>query len=234
MKVSIPELELKTGSTELAGKEKDKSGKSKKDKKKSKKDKRSKDVGDEDVRSESGAKRKKLFSFSFKNPFDSHSNSNAKSDLKENRNLDAYASSTSDKLMNVVKEEVKHKYKQWPARDDANQANNEGIFKVRAPLISADNRNKIESQESTDVDQSSTIDIPTITISEDQLDDSSVLLSEATLRNEGSDDDFTDIQSDQVTLESLKSKSDNFKNRMKLFGERVKDIFQQHPKVSDF
>lgn len=231
--------------SDLPIKEKSKSGKSdKKKKKKVKKEKRSKDAaGDEDNCSESGAKRKKLFSFSFKNPFDS---SNAdKSDNKENnKKLKDFASNTSDQLMNVVKEEVKSKYKQWPTRNDASNNNNDnndeneldkqtdGIFKVRAPLITADNRDKIVSQESTDVDQSSAIDIPTITINEDQLDDSSVLLSEATLKNDDSDDDFTDIQSDQVTLNSLKSKPDNFKSKMKLFGEKVKDIFQQHPKVS--
>lgn len=222
-------------SIEQTIKEKSKSKKVKKEKKKTNKDKHLKDRGEEDSQVEFGAKRKKLFPFSFKNPFDNISSGKTSSQVKENKNLDEYARHTCDELMNVVKEEVKSKYKQWPTRDDADadQGNTtDGIFKVRAPLMTADSRNKIESQESTDVDQSSAIDIPTITISEDQLDDSSVLLSEATLRNEGSDDEFTDIQSDQVTLNSLKTKSDNFKNKMKLFGERVKDIFHQNPKVN--
>ncbi|XP_074596945.1 uncharacterized protein LOC141852014 isoform X2 [Brevipalpus obovatus] len=163
------------------------------------------------------------------------------------KQLEQFASNTSDQLMDSVKQEVK-KYKPWPHNealklnadnagdDDPEHPRGEGIFKVRAPMAAEGaQQSSFQSQESTDIDPSSSVDIPTITITEDQLDDSSVALSEATLRDDGSYNgaDFGDLHDDRSTISSLKLTTNKLKNKMKLFGEKVKDVFHQHPKQLD-
>ncbi|XP_015781490.1 calponin homology domain-containing protein DDB_G0272472-like isoform X2 [Tetranychus urticae] len=118
-------------------------------------------------------------------------------------------------------------------RSDINDADDlsvrgSGIFKIRPGLR---NENSTDSRASTDI---STIEIPTITITEDQLDDSSVIISEATLRD-GTGSEGDEIPEDGNSAQgTLKGRASSLKFKVRRFGSKVKDIFKRSttPEVS--